>query len=229
MEQSSLVPSVDVGTFVPQTPISEMTFGQEQYRSFAAQPQTSTVNTRVGCEGNQFNGLSSPPDMMSTSPSDVHPGDMQPSNVCEEFGYQYGYPQQGYTPYNPYFAGYYGFVNDSSCYNSGYASPVANETHFQGYSRMESSATSLCDGTQQLWPQPQMLENRYTRSQVRPRQVQRPPRRSLPVKVIRRLPQPPLRNKKKPTIRFSKNNGLTKKVNNLPNFLLRSERRHSIV
>ena len=191
MAQSSRVPSVDMGTFVPQRPIAETALiqepyfnGQRQLSSFAAQPQNFTIDAKVSCEGNQFNGLSSPSNLLSAPPSDEHAGDMQSPNACEEFGYQYAYPQQGYAPYNPNFPGYYGFVNDPNCYYSGYASPVVNETQFQTYSGTNSAATSQYNGTQQFWQQPQMSENRYTRPQPRPRQVQRPCRQSLPVKVM---------------------------------------------
>ena len=187
MQQGSLLPSLDVGTFTSQTPISETAFTQEPYFngqgqpcSFVAQHQSFTMTSQVSWDGN---GLPTGSDMLSTPPSDEHPSVMRPSNTCEEFGYQYAYPQQGYLPYNPNFSGYCGFLNDPTFYYSGYASPVGNETHFQGYSGIESAATSRYDGTQQPWQQPQS-EDRYTRRQLRRRPVQRPPRQSLPVKVM---------------------------------------------
>src|SRR5947207_7110148 len=183
MEHSSLTPSTDVGTFVPQTPISETPLtqdptyfiGQGQPCSSAAQPQSFTGNAYLNREGNQFIGLSSPSDPLSTHLSDEYPGEMYLSIALEEFGYQYAYPQQGYPLYNPNFAGYFGFMNDPSYYYSDYTSPASDETQFEAYSGIDSTATSQYDGSQRFW-QSQISENRFTRPQLRYRPVQRPNR-----------------------------------------------------
>ena len=183
------MPSMDTGTFVPQRPNSETAFTQEPYFdgqgqpcSFAVQPQNFTVNAQVSCDGNRFNGRSSPSDLLSSLPSDEQASGVYPPNAYEEFGYQYAYPQQGYPVYSPNFSGYYGFVNDPSHCYSGYASPVADEIRFQGYPGIDSAATSQYERNQQFW-QAQILENICMRPQLRRRLIQRPARCSLHVKV----------------------------------------------